>query len=86
MIRSAAFALTLLAGSVTAGEPVDCFNDEIDYDPRYTSVQPEVLRVTEADIEAMLRRIREHESRVVAAGETDTDLRISLRGESATSD
>lgn len=86
MIRSAAFTLTLLAGSVVAAEPVDCFNDEIDYDPRYTSAQPEVLRVTDADIEAMLRRIREGESRAVAAGETGTDLRISLRDESAASD
>ena len=86
MIRSAALTLTLLAGSVAAGEPVDCFNDAIDYDPRYTSAQPEALRVTDADIEAMLRRIRESESRAVAAGETDTDLRISLRGESTASD
>lgn len=84
MFRSAGFALTLLAGSVAAGEPADCFNDEIDYDPRYTSAQPEVLRVTDADIEAVLRRIRESERQAVAEG--DTSLRISLKSDATASD
>lgn len=84
MIRSAGFALTLLAGSVAAGEPADCFNDEVDYDPRYSSAQPEVLRVTDAEIASMLRRIRESERRAVAEG--DTSVRISLNSDASASD
>ena len=86
MFRSAGFALVLLAGSAAAGEPLDCFNDEIDSDPRHTSTQPEALRVTDADIENMLRRIRENERRDVAEGDADGSLRISLKGDTSASD
>ena len=78
MIRSAGFALALVAGSAAAGEPMDCYNDEFDTDPRYTSVEPDVLRVTDAEIAQMLLRIREHEERAA--------MLASLDKESATSD
>ena len=35
MIRSISIALALLAGSATAGEIMDCFNDDLDADSRY---------------------------------------------------
>lgn len=76
MIRCIAVALLLAAGPAVAGEPMDCFNDEADAEPRYTSTQPEVLRVTDADIAAMLMRIRESERPpvAVAARESGVDL------------
>lgn len=61
MIRSMAIALLLVAGPAAADKPTDCFNDEADAQLRYTSVQPEVLQITDADIAAMLARIRESE-------------------------
>jgi hypothetical protein len=80
MIRSISIALALVAGSATAGETMDCFNDETDAGVRYTSAEPEALRVTDADIEKMLRRIRENERRAVAHSDSDGDpaLRVSL--------
>jgi hypothetical protein len=72
MIRAIGIALTLLAGSATAGEPMDCYNDEVDPDVRYTSTEPDVLRVSDADIADMLARIRESESRPVIVAERDT--------------
>ena len=78
MIRSIGIALALTAGSAAAGESMDCFNDEVDAGTRYTSGEPEALRVTDADIERMLRRIRENESRAVAGRDDDPALRISL--------
>lgn len=81
MFRSAGLALTLLAGSVAAGELTDCFNDEIDLDARLTSAEPEVLRVTDADIGEMLRRIREAEKPAVADRGGDASPRVSLVAE-----
>ena len=78
MIRSISMALALIAGSATAGEAMDCFNDEADAGTRYTSGEPDALRVTDADIERMLRRIRENESRAVARRDGDPALRVSL--------
>jgi hypothetical protein len=86
MIRTIGIALTLIAGSATAGEPMDCYNDESDLDIRYTSMQPDVLRVTDADISGMLARIRESESRSVAAAERDTALQLSLGKVTSASD
>lgn len=88
MIRSISIALAFVAGSATAGEAMDCFNDETDADVRYTSAEPEALRVTDADIDEMLRRIRENESRAVADrdGESDPALRVSLAGSAPDSD
>ena len=66
MIRLIGIALTLAAGYATAAEPMDCFNDETEPGARYTSTEPEVLRVTDADISNMLMRMAESESRLVA--------------------
>lgn len=76
MYRAIAFALTLIAGSATAGEPMDCYNDETDADLRYTATEPEVLRVTDADIADMLERIRESESPTVAVARRDTESHL----------
>ena len=81
MIRSIGIALALIAGSATAGELMDCYNDETDPGARYTSTEPEILRVTDADLSAMLRHIREHEKRTVASAEGDSALIASLRSE-----
>ena len=86
MIRVIGIAMALLAGPALASEPMDCFNDEIDTDSRYTSTQPEALRVTDADIEALLRRIRESEARSVAASEESSSIRLSLADEPAGAD
>jgi len=81
MIRSIGIALALVAGSATAGELMDCYNDETDPGTRYTSTEPEILRVTDADLSAMLRHIREHENRSVASAERDAALIASLGSE-----
>lgn len=81
MIRTISIALTLVAGTAAAGEPADCYNDERDTNTRYTSIEPEVLRVTDADILAMLVRAREHENRSVASDEPDSALHISFSSE-----
>lgn len=78
MIRSIGITLALIAGSATAGEYMDCYNDGTDADIRYTSVEPEVLRVSDAEIAAMLTRIRAAESRTVAVAEDDPFLQASL--------
>lgn len=74
MIRSIGLALALATGSAAAGELGDCFNDEIDSDIRYTSREPDALRITDADIAAMLERIRDHENRAFAHTETESTL------------
>lgn len=74
MFRAIGIALTLIAGSAAAGEPMDCYNDEADPGVRYTSTEPEVLRVTDADISDMLTRMRESENRSIAIAERDTVL------------
>lgn len=86
MIRCIGIALALLAGPVLAGEQMDCFNDEVDESPRYTSAQPEVLRVTDADIEDMLRRVREHESRRVVASHEDPSDKVSIAASTPAAD
>lgn len=75
-MRAMALALILVAGPAAADEPMDCFNDDTDAQLRYTSVQPEVLQITDADIAAMLARIRESErpSVTVAARTSDAPL------------
>ncbi len=78
MIRSIGIVLAIITGSATAGEPVDCYNDETDRGTRYTSTEPDVLRVTDAEISAMLIRIREDESRSVASAERDPAMFVSL--------
>jgi len=85
MIRTISIALTLVAGTAAAGEPTDCYNDESDTIARYTSIEPEVLRVTDADILAMLVRAREQENRFVASAESDSALHISLSSENPAS-
>ena len=86
MIRSIGIALALAASSVTAGELVDCYNDETDTDMRNTSSEPKFLRITEADLSDMLARIREHESRAVANAEEDPTVLVSLGGKTSESD
>ena len=86
MIRSMAIALALAAGTATAGEPMDCFNDETDSGTRYTSKEPEVLRITAADLSDMLTRIRESESHTVVSVERDPALQVSLSNETSASD
>lgn len=87
MIRSigTVLALALVAGTAMAGELTDCFNDETDPDTRYTSTEPEILRVTDADIEKMLERIRAHEQRLIAQSEPDGAVVASLSSAPATS-
>ena len=77
MIRSIAFALALAAGTASAGEPLDCYNDELDSDTRYTSATPEVLRVTDADMAMLLERIRAHEINADASAEEDVFARLA---------
>ena len=86
MIRVISISLVLAAGAATAGEPMDCYNDDIDGGTRYTSTEAEILRVTDADISAMLIRIRENENRSVASAERDPALHISLISETPASD
>ncbi|NCF27154.1 MAG: hypothetical protein GWP69_07210 [Gammaproteobacteria bacterium] len=86
MIRVISISLVLAAGAATAGEPMDCYNDDFDGGTRYTSTEAEVLRVTDADISAMLMRIRENENRSVASAEGDPALHISLISETPASD
>ena len=74
MIRLIGLALALFTGSAVAGELADCFNDDVDPATRFTSNEPETLRVTDADIAAMLNRIREHEARAVAEIEPESTL------------
>ncbi|MDX1431828.1 MAG: hypothetical protein R3286_05205 [Gammaproteobacteria bacterium] len=77
MIRSTAcataLALAFAAGAAAAGEDMDCYNDKVDADSRYTSNTPEVLRITEADIEKMLADIRAHEQRTRLLAQADAD-------------
>ena len=86
MIRSIGIALALMAGCATAAEPMDCYNDETGSGTRYTSTEPEILRVTDADISAMLTRMREGESLSVASAEPKAALHVSLSNETSASD
>ena len=81
-----AIALMLVTGSAAAGEPMDCFNDETDSATRYTSAEPEVLRITDADISDMLTRIRLDEKPKLAGVEGSPALQISLSNENSASD
>lgn len=85
MMRSIGFALALVAGSAAAGEHMDCYNDEVDADIRYTRAEPDVLRVSDAEVAAMLARIHASESASAAAAEDGKALQASLDGETATS-
>jgi len=78
VIRSISVALAFVAGSAAAGETMDCFNDEAEADARYTSAEAEALRVTDADIEKMLRGIRENAHYAGANRVGDPELRVSL--------
>jgi hypothetical protein len=86
MIRSIAVALAFVAGAASAGEPMDCYNDEFDTDARFTSTTPDVLRVTDADMVALLERIRAHEIRAVANGEAQVDALAQLGTKNHASD
>ncbi len=86
MIRSIGVVLALVFGSATAGEPADCYNDETDSGTRYTSIEPEILRITDADMSDMLTRIRDHESRAIASAERDPAMLVSLSSEIPVSD
>jgi hypothetical protein len=85
-MRSIGFALALIAGCATAGEPMDCYNDEADPDLRYTRTEPDILRVTDADISKMLTRIRENESRTGVNAKRDSALRASISKDTSNSD
>jgi hypothetical protein len=86
MIRAVAMTLALVAGHATAAEPVDCYNDEAAPDLRYTSMEPEVLRVTDADISDMLTRMREGERQSVASAELAPAMHASLNKQTPASD
>jgi len=86
VIRSIGVVLALVFGSATAGEPADCYNDETDSGTRYTSIEPEILRITDADMSDMLTRIREYESRSIASAERDPAMLVSLSSEIPVSD
>ena len=86
MIRKMAFALALVAGSAAAGENMDCYNDGNDTVYHYSQSEPEVLRVTDADIAAMLIRIREGERSALAAAEGDASMQASLDKGASTPD
>jgi len=77
MVRSIALALVIAAGPAAAGEHMDCYNDPIDPDNRYTSATPEALRVTDADIERMLAEIRAHEQRASMLAQADAERNAS---------
>ena len=85
-MRSIGFALALVAGSAAAGEHMDCYNDEVDADIRYTRAEPDVLQVSDAEIAAMLARIHAKESASVAAAEDGKTLQASLDSTTSTSD
>jgi len=76
MLRSIGLTFMLFAGSAAAEQPMDCFNDEQDSTERYTSVEPEVLRITDADIANLLARLRAQESRSVADAGQDSATRM----------
>jgi hypothetical protein len=78
MIRSIAVALAFLAGAASAGEAMDCYNDEFDADTRLTRTTPDVLRVSDADLVALRERIRAHELEAVAKGEAEADVLVQL--------
>jgi hypothetical protein len=86
VIRVISISLVFAAGAATAGEPMDCYNDDMDGGTRYTSTEPEILRVTDADISAMFTRIRENENQSIASAERDPALYISLISEAPASD
>lgn len=86
MIRSIGIALTLIAGSATADELMDCYNDPVDAELRYTSAEPDVLRITDADISSMLARIRENEARSLAIAKGDAALHASVGNNTSASD
>lgn len=86
MIRSIGVFLALIFGTATAGEPVDCYNYETGSGIRYASIEPEVLRITDADISDMLARLREHESRSIASAERDPAMLARLSSETPVSD
>lgn len=85
MMRIIGLLVALAAGTAAAGE-IDCYNDDIDDSIRYTRTESDVLRVSDAEIAAMLARIRASESRTVASGDTDPALQASLRSETANVD
>ena len=86
VMRSMCFTLALVAGYATAAEPMDCYNDESEPGTRYTSTEPELLRVTDADIVDMLMGMREGESRSVAVVEATDAMHANLDNEMSTSD
>ena len=86
MIRSIGIILALVAGYATAAEPMDCYNDESEPGVRYTSTEPELLRVSDADISDMLARMREGESRPVAVDEPPAAMHANLGNETSALD
>ena len=68
-----ALALAVAAGPAAAGEDMDCYNDKVDADSRYTSNTPEELRITDAEIDKMLADIRAHEQRAAMLAQADAD-------------
>jgi hypothetical protein len=85
VIRSIGVVLALIFGSATAGEPADCYGDGTDSDTRYTSIEPEVLRVTDADVSDIHTRNGERESRSIASAERDPAMLVSLSSETSVS-
>jgi len=86
MIRAIGIILALAAGHATAAQPMDCYNDEAAPDLHYTSMEPEVLRVTDADISDMLTRMRESERQSVASAGPAPAMHASLNEQAPASD
>ena len=85
MMRIIGLFVALAAGTAAAGE-MDCYNDDVDDSVRYTRAEPDALRVSDAEVAAMLARIRANESRTVASGDTDPALQASLDNRTSSAD
>ena len=77
LVLALVLALALAAGPAAAGEAMDCYNDKVDDAERYTSATPDVLRVSDAEIEQMLADIRAHEQRTSMLARADAEKTAS---------
>jgi hypothetical protein len=73
MNRSAALLLALGVSAASAGDIEDCYNSESSETMELTGAEPEILRITDADLAALLVRLREHEEQALATTRTPGD-------------
>jgi hypothetical protein len=85
MMRIIGLFVALAAGTAAAGE-MDCYNDDVDDSVRYTRAEPDALRVSDAEVAAMLARIRANESRTVASGDAQPAMQARLESPTSSSD